>query len=90
MRAIVGMVVSLIVASLLMLATIGEGRTEELLDLQRFSAEFGFPEATLYGWRHRGIGPRSVRLGRRVYYRRADVERWIEEEAVRQDRRSAR
>jgi predicted DNA-binding transcriptional regulator AlpA len=68
----------------------GGASTGDLLDLQRFSSEYGFPEATLYGWRHRGIGPRSVRLGRRVYYRRQDIERWIEEEAVRQDRRSTR
>jgi predicted DNA-binding transcriptional regulator AlpA len=36
------------------------------------------PEATLYGYRHRGLGPRSFRLGRRVMYRRQDVIAWIE------------
>ena len=63
---------------------------KDLLGLEAVSQEYGFAVATLYGWRHRGIGPRSVRLGRRVYYRRADIERWITDEAARQDRRAAR
>ena len=36
------------------------------------------PEATLRYWRHTGVGPKSARLGRRVVYRRADVEAWVE------------
>ncbi|MCG5431483.1 helix-turn-helix domain-containing protein [Mycobacterium sp. MYCO198283] len=28
--------------------------------------------------RHKGTGPRYVKLGGRVYYRRADIEAWIE------------
>lgn len=36
------------------------------------------PEATLRYWRHRGEGPRAVKLGRRVVYRRQDVDAWFE------------
>lgn len=36
-------------------------------------------EATLRFWRYEGTGPRSARLGRRVVYRRADVEQWLNE-----------
>jgi predicted DNA-binding transcriptional regulator AlpA len=36
------------------------------------------PQSTLRYWRHLGIGPRSFRLGRRVVYRRAEIERWIQ------------
>lgn len=50
----------------------------ELLQLAQVAAEYGFSEATLYGWRHRGVGPKSTRLGRRVYYRRRDIEGWID------------
>jgi predicted DNA-binding transcriptional regulator AlpA len=47
--------------------------TEELAALVRApSAE------TCRYWRNVGKGPRSVRIGRRVLYRRADVEAWIE------------
>ena len=35
------------------------------------------PLATLRYWRHLGIGPRSFRLGRRVVYRRSDLQDWI-------------
>lgn len=38
------------------------------------------PHATLRYWRHRGTGPRSFKLGRRVMYRREDVERWMKEQ----------
>lgn len=54
------------------------GSTSELLKLQEAARSYGFSEATMYNWRHQGKGPRSVRLGRRVYYRRADIEAWIE------------
>ena len=35
------------------------------------------PVATLRYWRHRGGGPCSFRVGRRVLYRRVDVYEWI-------------
>jgi predicted DNA-binding transcriptional regulator AlpA len=57
---------------------INESRTE-LLTIEQVSADYGFPVPTLYGWRHRGVGPASVRLGARVRYRRADIEAWIDE-----------
>jgi Helix-turn-helix domain len=34
--------------------------------------------ATLRWWRHEDRGPRSIRVGRRVLYRRMDVELWLE------------
>jgi predicted DNA-binding transcriptional regulator AlpA len=42
---------------------------------------FGLPTATIYSWRHRGIGPRAHRLGRHLRYRLADVEAWLAEQA---------
>jgi predicted DNA-binding transcriptional regulator AlpA len=32
---------------------------------------------TLKRWEKVGRGPRPVRMGRRVYYRRAEIERWL-------------
>lgn len=40
----------------------------------------GVNAATLRYWRHAGIGPASFKLGRRVVYRRSEVERWITEQ----------
>jgi DNA-binding transcriptional MerR regulator len=34
------------------------------------------PETVRY-WRHRGIGPRSFKVGRRVLYAAADVAEWL-------------
>lgn len=35
--------------------------------------------ATVRYWRHRGTGPRGVRVGRRVLYAEADVAAWLED-----------
>jgi DNA-binding transcriptional MerR regulator len=36
---------------------------------------------TIRDWRKRGYGPRGVRVGGRVLYRRADVVAWLDEQA---------
>lgn len=46
--------------------------TEEVADITRTSAE------TVRYWRHVGKGPRSFKVGRRVLYREADVQAWID------------
>ena len=35
---------------------------------------------TLHRWRNAGKGPPYIEMGRKVYYRRVDLERWIEEQ----------
>jgi len=37
----------------------------------------GVPGATLRYYRYLGTGPRSYRLGRRIVYDRADVDKWV-------------
>jgi predicted DNA-binding transcriptional regulator AlpA len=51
----------------------------ELLTLAETAAALRTPVATLRYWRHLGIGPDGFRLGRRVVYRREDVDRWVAE-----------
>lgn len=46
---------------------------QEVADLLRTSAE------TVRYWRHIGKGPTSFKVGRRVLFERAEVERFIEE-----------
>lgn len=36
--------------------------------------------ATLHRWRKTGKGPAYIEMGRKVYYRRADLERWLDEQ----------
>jgi excisionase family DNA binding protein len=50
--------------------------TEEVADYTRLSVE------TLRYFRQREEGPAWVKLGRRVFYRRSDVDAWIEASLV--------
>jgi DNA-binding transcriptional MerR regulator len=50
----------------------------ELLTLEEAAALMRQPAATLRYWRHIGTGPASAKLGRRVVYRRRDVEVWVQ------------
>lgn len=38
------------------------------------------PESTLRHWRVQGVGPKWFKLGRRVAYRRSDVDAWLAEQ----------
>ncbi len=63
------------------------GASMQLLTLTEAAARLRTPVATLRYWRHLGIGPDSFRLGRRVVYRRDDLDRWI---TAQQDNEAAR
>lgn len=41
----------------------------------------GIPRASIYQWRHRGVGPRGVHVGKHVRFRRSVVEAWLETQA---------
>lgn len=52
---------------------------EELLSTAEAAKCLGMAEPTLRLWRHKGIGPRSFKMGgHRVLYRRADLDEWVE------------
>ena len=50
----------------------------DLLTITEAAELLRAPVATLRYWRHLGSGPRSFRVGRRVLYRRDDVQRWVD------------
>lgn len=50
---------------------------QELLTIEEVAEATRLPINTLYHYRATGQGPRSAKLGRRVLYRRADVEAWV-------------
>jgi excisionase family DNA binding protein len=56
---------------------------ERLMTITDLSTMLGVPVDTLYGWRHRGGGPKGYRVGRHVRYRRSSVEAWLEQQADR-------
>lgn len=57
---------------------VDSGEAALLVTVPEAAARLRTPESTLRCWRHAGLGPRSIRLGRRVFYREADLTAWIE------------
>ena len=56
-------------------------RTTALMERQ-VEEQLGLSVATLRAWRHRGKGPRFLRLGRSVRYLPADVDEFVRASAV--------
>lgn len=57
--------------------------TENDLMYREEAAEYlRIPTATLSAWAYRSIGPEFFRVGRRVLYRRGDLDRWLEAQRV--------
>lgn len=50
---------------------------ERLWTLAEVATYLSVPEKTIYMWRTRGQGPRGMRVGRHVRFRREDVEEWL-------------
>lgn len=51
---------------------------QNFLDSNEAAEYLGLQRTTLEAWRCRGGGPRFVKLGRAVRYRRVDLDTWIE------------
>lgn len=52
----------------------------ELMKPAEVAEEIRSTSSTLAYWRHMGKGPKYAKVGRRVVYRRADVEAWMQEQ----------
>jgi excisionase family DNA binding protein len=55
-------------------------RPDPLLTPDEVARWLGKPKATLYAWRSRGRGPRGIRVGNALRYRRSEVERWLDDQ----------
>lgn len=51
----------------------------QLLTVNEVADETSIPVQTLYWYRHKGTGPKCARFGKRLMYRRQDLEAWISE-----------
>lgn len=51
---------------------------DALLSPQQLAEYLGVPLATVYRWRYEGTGPRGMKVGKHVRYRRGDVEAWLD------------
>lgn len=54
-------------------------RPDPLLTIDDVAAWLGKPKNTLYAWHSRGKGPRAIRVGNTLRYRRSEVERWLDD-----------
>lgn len=52
--------------------------TDELLTLEEVAVIIRHSPRTIYNWRLTGDAPRAIKCGRRLLFRRSDVEAWLE------------
>ena len=51
---------------------------DRLLSIDEVSTYIDIPKNTLYRWRVDGKGPRGIRMGKHVRFRRSEVEAWLD------------
>lgn len=49
----------------------------DVMTLDEVAAYIRTPKKTLYTWRSAGKGPRAMKYGGALRYRRADVDEWL-------------
>ena len=62
---------------------------KDIDDQKATAAYLGVPHRTLEDWRYRSVGPRYLKVGRVVRYRRADVDAWLAARVVTPNREVA-
>jgi predicted DNA-binding transcriptional regulator AlpA len=50
----------------------------EFLTVPEVAQVLGVPIATVRHWRYTGYGPKSAKIGKRVFYRASDVHSWLD------------
>ncbi|WP_433615304.1 helix-turn-helix transcriptional regulator [Dactylosporangium sp. CA-139114] len=55
-------------------------RPDPLLTIDDVAAWLRKPKNTLYAWSSRGKGPRAIRVGNTLRYRRSEVEQWLNDQ----------
>jgi excisionase family DNA binding protein len=48
------------------------------MTLPEVAAHLGVPVTTIYAWRHAGVAPRGMRVGKHIRVRRSDLDAWME------------
>ena len=52
----------------------------DLLDSPEFCEILGITKGTAYYWRQKGYGPKAIKIGKNLRYRRADVVAWLDDQ----------
>lgn len=56
--------------------------TPELMTQPETAEYLRVAEHTLENWRYRKTGPRFIKAGGRVVYRRSDIDEWLDENTI--------
>lgn len=54
----------------------------DLIGPEELAEYLGIPLPSVYTMNSRGTGPRRIRVGKHVRYRKADVDRWLDERSI--------
>ena len=52
--------------------------SEQFYSPQELAEYLDYPLATIRKWRTEGTGPVGIRIGKRLRYRKSEVERWLQ------------
>ena len=52
--------------------------SDDVITIEELARRLDIPKTTLYGWRYKGKGPRSHRVGKHLRYRWSDVLAWLD------------
>jgi hypothetical protein len=57
------------------------GMVDRLLNTAEAAEILHVPPATMRWWRHKGVGPKGFRLGRRlIMSKQSDIESWLDQQ----------
>jgi excisionase family DNA binding protein len=56
-------------------------RLKRLLTIEDVAEVLAVPIGTVNDWRHKGTGPKAIRVGKHVRYRQTDLEAWLDQKA---------
>jgi excisionase family DNA binding protein len=54
---------------------------DPLMTTEGVAGYLQLPVPTIYSWRARGEGPRAIRVGKHLRWRKSDIDAWLERQA---------
>ena len=54
---------------------------EQFSTVEELAEAFHTTVHAIYAMRHRGQGPKAIKVGRKLLFRESDIERWLAERA---------
>ena len=68
---------ALLIVAVLLLITDADPRNQ-LLTIHELAAYLNVPIGPIYEWNRKGTGPKRLKAGQALRYRRRDVDAWLE------------